>query len=115
MIALYAVTITASLSAIIGASKFVMGYIHFAGFIYMYQMAFSIWSYISLENWIALGIHVGVTLLWVYPHAVFLWEVDSGVFTKARYEPQSICCDVSSRAMRKADKVQDAFPFGGGL
>ena len=112
MIALYAVTTIASLSAIIGAMNFQLFYIVIASIIYIIQVSISTWQYILLTDWIALGVNSGITLLWMYPMAMFAWEVYSGSLTKANYEPNSICCSRN----RKAEKiVPDVFPYGGGI
>lgn len=107
MLATYGITIVATFIALFGASNFSMPMIQLAAFILVGQMAISIWQYILLECWIALGIDVGITLLWIYPHAVFLKELDSGVLTKLTYEPQCVCCKKSSG--RIADEVQETF------
>ncbi|KAL7508068.1 hypothetical protein ACHAXN_005157 [Cyclotella atomus] len=106
MLATYGITIVASLIALCGASHFSMPMIQVAAFLYLGQMGLSIWQYLVLENWVALGVDVGVTLLWIYPHAVFLWELDSGVLTKLSYEPHCICCSNSGQI---ADEVQETF------
>lgn len=107
MLALYSLTILASLAAMYGASQFTMFPIQSAAFVYIAQLGLSIWQYVLLQNWIALSVDVIGTALWMYPHAVFLKELDSGVLTKASYEPQSICC--TSSTQKKVDAVQSTF------
>ena len=107
MLAAYSLAIVASFSALVGASQFITHYVQVAAFIYVLQMGLSIWQYGLLRQWIGLGVDVATTLLWIYPHAMFMKEIEEGVLTKASYEPQSICCKSSSAA--KADQVQDAF------
>lgn len=75
---MYGINIAVSIAALVGANKYNIWLVGIAILWFVVSFCVSIWSYSSVGNYAGIALSGLFTALWIYPHAVFVYEVKSG-------------------------------------